>query len=109
MAPALLLALAALAPINLSSACHGEEKGLPNDQRAGAYNSCMQAEQAALSELNKKWSAFPTSAKQPCADLTQIFDSYVELLVCIEIRAGSGLASLPDAAPPAAAPGLRKR
>src|SRR5580698_6287947 len=100
MAPALFLALAALAPtIDMPSACHGEEKGLPSDQRASTYNICMQAEQAAQAELNKKWSRFPASAKRPCADLAQIFDSYVELLVCIEIRAGSDLASLPEAAP----------
>jgi hypothetical protein len=51
----------------------------------------MQAERGAQAELNKKWSSFPTSAKQPCAALAQTFDSYVELLVCIEIRAGAGL------------------
>ena len=75
----------------LSSSCHGEEKGLPKDQRASTYNICMQAERGAQAELNKKWSSFPTSAKQPCAALAQTFDSYVELLVCIEIRAGAGL------------------
>jgi hypothetical protein len=96
MAPALFLALAAFAPtIDMSGACHGEEKGLPKDQRASTYNICMQAEQAAQAELNKKWSSFPTAARQPCVALAHIFDSYVELLVCIEIRAGSGLASLP--------------
>ena len=64
MAPALVLALAALAPtINMSSSCHGEEKGLPKDQRASTYNICMQAEQAAQAELNKKWSSFPTAAR----------------------------------------------
>jgi len=94
MAPALLLALAALAPtIDLPRACHGQEKGLPNEQRASAYNACMQAEQAALTELNKKWSSFPAAARQPCAALAKIFDSYVELLVCIEIRTGNGLTS----------------
>ena len=96
MAPVLVLAVAALAPtINMSSSCHGQEKGLPKDQRASTYNICMQAEQGAQAELNKKWSSFPTSARRPCAALAQTFDSYVELLVCIEIRAGSGLASLP--------------
>jgi hypothetical protein len=108
MGPALLLALAAsLAPgIDMSSACHGEEKGLPSDQRASTYNTCMQAQQSALTELNTKWSSFPAAAKQPCAALAQTFDSYVELLVCIQIRAGSGLASLPEAT---LAPAPRKR
>jgi hypothetical protein len=92
MAPVLVLAVAALAPtINMSSSCHGEEKGLPKDQRASTYNICMQAEQGAQAELNKKWSSFPISARRPCAALAQTFDSYVELLVCIEIRAGTGL------------------
>ena len=107
MAPVLVLAVAALAPtINMSCSCHGEEKGLPKDQRASTYNICIQAEQGAQAELNKKWSSFPISARRPCAALAQTFDSYVELLVCIEIRAGSGLASLPESP---AAPAPRKR
>jgi hypothetical protein len=95
MAPLLVLAVAALAPtINMTSSCHGEQKGLPKDQRASTYNICMQAEQGAQAELNKKWSSFPASARRPCAALAQTFDSYVELLVCIEIRAGTGLAGV---------------
>ena len=94
MAPALVLALAALAPtINMSNTCHGEERGLPKDQRASTYNICMNAEQGAQAELNKRWSSFPASARRPCAALAHTFESYIELLVCIEIRAGSGLAS----------------
>jgi hypothetical protein len=97
MAPLVLVVLAALAPtMNMSSTCHGEEKGLPSDQRASTYNTCTQAEQAAQTELNKKWSHFPAAAKQPCVALAGIFDSYVELLACIEIRVGSGLTSLPE-------------
>jgi hypothetical protein len=107
MGPALLLVLAALTPnIDISSACHGQEKGLPSDQRASAYNVCMQAERAAQTELNAKWPSFPAAAKQPCAALAQTFDSYVELLVCIQIRAGNGLESLPEVTP---APAPRKR
>jgi hypothetical protein len=75
----------------MSRACHGEETTLPSDQRATAYNACMQAQQTALTELNKKWAQFPAAAKQPCAMLARTFDSYVELLVCIQIRAGNGL------------------
>ena len=96
MAPVLVLAVAALAPtINMSSSCHGQEKGLPKDQRASTYNICMNAEQGAQAELNKRWSSFPASARRPCAALAHTFESYIEVLVCIEIRAGSGLASLP--------------
>jgi hypothetical protein len=92
MTPVVLVVLAALAPtINMSSACHGEQKGLPSDQRASTYNTCIQAEQSAQTELNKKWSSFPAAAKQPCVALAGTFDSYVELLVCIEIRAGIDL------------------
>jgi hypothetical protein len=97
MGPVVLVVLAALAPtIDMSSTCRGEEKGLPNDQRASTYNICIQAERAAQAELNQKWSHFPGPAKQPCVALAGVFASYVELLVCIEIRAGSGLASLPE-------------
>jgi hypothetical protein len=92
MTPAVLVVLAALAPtINIANACHGEQKGLPSDQRASTYNTCMQAEQSARTELDKKWSSFPAAAKQPCLALAGTFDSYVELLVCIEIRAGIDL------------------
>ena len=92
MAPVVLVVLAALVPtIDMSSACHGEQKGLPSDQRASTYNTCIQAEQSAQTELNKKWSSFPAAAKQPCVALARTFASYVELLVCIEIRAGIDL------------------
>jgi hypothetical protein len=92
MAPVVLVVLAALAPtINMSTTCHGEQKGLPSDQRASTYNTCMQAEQSARTELDKKWSSFPGAAKQPCVALAGTFASYVELLVCIEIRAGIDL------------------
>ena len=89
MVPALLLALAASLPtIGITSACREQARGLPSDQRARAYNACMQAEQAALTELHQKWAQFPVAAKRPCAALAQTFNSYVELLVCVEIRAG---------------------
>jgi len=92
MAPVVLVVLAALVPtINIENACHGELKGLPSDQRASTYNTCIQAEQSARSELDKKWSSFPVAAKQPCVALAGTFASYVELLVCIEIRAGIDL------------------
>jgi hypothetical protein len=95
MAPVVLVLLAALAPtIDMSSACHGEQKGLPSDQRASTYNTCIQAEQSAQSELNKKWSSFPAAARQPCVALARTFASYVELLVCIEIRAGIDLGNV---------------
>jgi len=89
---ALILALAAMAAptIDISSACHGREKTLSGNEHASAYRDCVQAEQAALGELHQKWAQFPDSAKQPCAALAKTFDSYVELLVCIEIRAGKG-------------------
>jgi hypothetical protein len=77
--------------IDLSAACHGQEKGLPTEAKASAYHDCMQAEQQALGDLRQKWAGFPAAAKQPCAALAQTFDSYVELLVCIEIRAGTPL------------------
>jgi hypothetical protein len=92
MAPVVLVVLAALAPtIDMSNTCHGEQKGLPSDQRASTYNTCMQAEQSARTELDKKWAGFPAAAKRPCLGLAGTFDSYVELLVCIEIRAGIDL------------------
>jgi len=94
MALSLILALAAMVPtIDASSACHGEEKALPKDERASAYHDCMLAEQQALGELRQKWTQFSAPAKRPCADLAHTFDSYVELLVCIEIRDGKGIAT----------------
>jgi hypothetical protein len=96
MAPAIFLALTiALPTIDMPGACRGEERGLPKDQYASAYKDCIQAEQAALTELRQKWAQFPSSAKAPCAALAQTFDSYVEELVCVQIRAGH---SVDDAA-----------
>ena len=95
MTPAILLLLAAMVPpIDLPSACHGQEKALPQAQRQNAYRDCMQAEQTALTSLQQNWTKFPAAARRPSADLAQTFDSYVELLVCIEIRAGVNVADL---------------
>jgi len=91
MALVLVMLLAASLPsIDITSACHVQERGLPTDQRGAAYKDCVQVEQAAAGELRTKWTQFPATARQPCADLAPTFDSYVELLTCVEIRTGSG-------------------
>ncbi len=91
MVPALLLALVASLPtLDIAGACRAQAKGLRSDQRASAYNACMQSEQAALTELRQKWAQFPATAKRPCAALARTFNSYVETLVCVQIRVGVG-------------------
>jgi hypothetical protein len=88
MVPALLLALAAtfVPMIDMQRSCHGEERGLPSEEHASAYHTCMCAEQCALKQLKGRWSTFPAAARRPCAALAHEFDNYVELLVCIEVR-----------------------
>ena len=94
MAYTQLLALAAFVQtLNLSEVCRGRETILPKKEQAAAYDDCMRAEQAALHDLRQKWAQFPASARQPCASLAPLFESYVETLTCIEIRAGGGSAT----------------
>jgi hypothetical protein len=92
MLPALLLVLATLVPtIDMQRSCIGVGKQLPTaKERKCAELSCMDAERCALKELKELWSTYPAAARQPCAALAQVFDDYVELKVCIQIRCVGG-------------------
>ncbi len=96
MTSVFLLVLLALTPtLHIEATCRGEEKRLPADQQSVAYKSCLQDEQDARKALDAKWTQIPVVDRTNCTELGRMFESYVELKVCIEIRASSAFAPKP--------------
>jgi hypothetical protein len=89
-APLLVLtALAASAPmIDLPTICRSEQLGVAADRQARVYQDCIHDEQAARDELLQNWTQYPVATRATCAELGQLVVSYVEVLVCIEIKNG---------------------
>jgi hypothetical protein len=106
MAPVIVMAAlaGALPTMDLHSICRGEQLGVPADRQTRVYQDCLRDEQAARDQLTQKWAQFPAAARGACAELGQLVFSYVEVLVCIEIKIGniSGDARTisPQASPP---------
>jgi hypothetical protein len=97
-----LVAVAASMPtMDLPAVCRGERTGIAADQQASAYQGCLHDEQAAQAELRQNWTAYPAAARENCAQLGGIIGSYVEMLVCIEIKTGNAAGKSQQ--PPAAA------
>jgi len=65
---------------------------LPED-KANAYDSCIQDEQAARQQLSQKWASFSANARATCAKPDASMTSYVEMLTCLEMESGSDFGS----------------
>jgi hypothetical protein len=107
-----LVALAASMPkSNLDKICQSAKVGaLPGEDQASAYQACMQDERAARDELRQRWTKFSAAARATCAESGQLSFSYVELLTCLEMQAGSEFnrpQKPPDA--PSPSPSLRSQ
>jgi hypothetical protein len=107
MATALLVmtALAASAPtMDLPTICRSEQLGVAPDRQARVFEVCIHDEQAARDELVQKWRQYPADTRATCAELGQLVVSYVEVLVCIEIKngavSGNVKATSPQESPP---------
>lgn len=99
-----LVAIAASMPtMDLQAICRGERAGIATDQQASVYQGCLHDEQAAQAELQQNWTAYPAATRENCAQLGGIVGSYVEVLVCIEIKTGNAAAASKSQQPPAAA------
>jgi hypothetical protein len=80
-----------------------QRAGIATDQQASVYQGCLHDEQAAQAELQQNWTAYPAATRENCAQLGGIVGSYVEVLVCIEIKTGNAAAASKSQQPPAAA------
>jgi hypothetical protein len=106
MAPMLLLAVLAgsVPTLDLPSICRGEQSGIPLDRQARVYQDCIHDEQTARDELQRQWSQFPAAARGACAEMGRLVLSYVEVLICIEIKTGNaairGAPQTPPTSPP---------
>jgi hypothetical protein len=80
-----------------------ERAGIATDQQASVYQGCLHDKQAAQAELQQNWTAYPAATRENCAQLGGIVGSYVEVLVCIEIKTGNAAAASKSQQPPAAA------
>ena len=85
-----LLALASYVPtIDVHHSCRGAESAALPEERAGAHQRCIRDERAAQQQLSEIWSRIPIESRQLCTDLAMgTSPSYVELLTCLEMRAG---------------------
>ncbi len=65
-----------------------------------AYKGCMQDEQDALKQLQKKWSSFKAADRDTCiAQGISPLPSYVEILTCIEMYDSASIMYKPGPSP----------
>ena len=95
-----LATVSAVPAMDLPTICRGQERGLPHDQQAGAYESCLRDEKSAQDELRQNWPHFPADARTTCAMLGRMGGSYVEVATCIEIKTGKPMSTWPLQPPP---------
>jgi hypothetical protein len=86
----LLMALAASMPMtNMNSVCQSAKDGALPDDKANAFQSCLNDETTARDELKRKWGHFSVLSRTTCAEPRAVTFSYVELLTCLEMQKGS--------------------
>ena len=106
MTPLLVMTALAGSPptMDLPTICRSEQSGVAPDRQGRVFQDCLHDEQAARDELTQKWRQYPAAMRTTCAELGQLVVSYVEVLVCIEIKnsaAGSSVkAPAPEEGPP---------
>ena len=82
-----LMALTASAPgANIPAICQSARDGASPERKVAAYEACIQAEQAARAQLQRRWGQFSTSARSICQRSEAFSLSYVEMLTCLEIQ-----------------------
>jgi hypothetical protein len=72
---------------NLQQTCGGSAPSGAGDTSRG----CMDSEQDARKELERRWTSFKPDSRRTCAQETQIggSPSYVEVLTCLELAEGN--------------------
>ena len=89
MLPVVLVAIAAgaIPQYNVNRTCHMDTYAV---QGIVGYRSCVRDEGAAKAKVAEEWSSYPAATRQAC--ISEVngkhgrFASYVELMVCFELR-----------------------
>jgi hypothetical protein len=85
----LLLVLATPVPnVDLESICHSARTNALPEEKARAYDSCVNEEKAAREEVQKRWLKASLDARAECAPLKGIPSSYVAMLTCLDMQPG---------------------
>jgi uncharacterized protein len=88
----LLIALASPAPnVSLESICRSAQSDALPEEKARAYQSCIDEERAAREQVQKKWIKASVSARADCAPLKGIPTSYVAMLTCLDMQPGGDM------------------
>ncbi|MGA2043287.1 MAG: hypothetical protein ABSG83_07915 [Roseiarcus sp.] len=106
MIPVLVLAaLAAFPPTtDPQRICQSARDAALPEERAGAFQSCVNDEASARDELKRRWTTFSAEARTTCAEPKGLEASYVEMLTCLEMESGSNFEAGPQPAAGAGAP-----
>lgn len=82
--------------LDIQSTCNAATPLVPQDR--SPRETCMRDEGEAQSQLERQWSSFAAPARQQCVEETNIggYPSYVELLTCLQIRAGNAQTPSPS-------------
>jgi hypothetical protein len=100
-----LLVLAGSVPnVDPKHICLDARNAATPEDKASAYDSCIQDEQAARQQLSQKWATFSANARATCAEPDASMTSYVEMLTCLEMQSGSNFGSGRPPGPDAGAP-----
>lgn len=93
MAPLLLLiALAAPVPNgDPESICRSVRSNALPEEKANAYQNCVNEERAALEKVQKRWMKISPGARADCAPIKGIPFSYVAVLTCLDMQPGGDL------------------
>jgi hypothetical protein len=79
---------ATLPKANVESMCQAEQSAAPPGSKASDFQSCVNDERKALTELRRNWARYPIKARATCAAPKGISISYVELQTCLEMQQG---------------------
>jgi hypothetical protein len=92
-----LLLVAALATslptVDIKTICRSAQAAALPEDRARAFDSCVNEEQAAFDQLKQNWTRYSQGAHENCAEFGGMSLSYVELLTCLKMQSGGDLSA----------------
>ncbi len=92
----LLLAAAlatSLPSVDIKGICRSAQAAALPEERARAFDSCVNEEQAAFDRLKQSWASYSRVAHENCAEFGGMSFSYVELLTCLKMQSGGDLSA----------------
>ena len=85
----LLLVLATPVPnVDLESICRSARSNALPEEKARAFDSCVNEEKAAREQVQQRWAKASLEARADCAPLKGIPTSYVAMLTCLDMQPG---------------------